>query len=81
MLQALSVLGPAFVATESSNPRALRAGDLAARAEPYFQHVESIPDPVLARSRALELAGPAGAVVVTGSLYLLLELNGHGATS
>src|SRR5437868_9234610 len=41
MLEALSVLGPTLVATESSNPRALRAGDLAARAEPYFQHVES----------------------------------------
>ena len=78
MLEALSVLGPTFVATESSNPRALRAGDLAARAEPYFQHVEQIPDPFEARARALGLAGPSGAVVVTGSLYLLAELNGHG---
>jgi dihydrofolate synthase/folylpolyglutamate synthase len=78
MLEALSILGPTLIATESSNSRALRAGDLAARAEPYFQHVESIPDPVLARSRALDLAGPAGAVAVTGSLYLLAELNGHG---
>ena len=81
MLEALSVLGPTLIATESANPRALRAGDLAARAEPYFQHVEAIPDPFLARSRALELAGPSGAVAVTGSLYLLLELNGHGTTS
>ena len=79
MLQALSVLGPTLIATESSNSRALRAGDLAARAEPYFQHVESIPDPGQARSRALELAGPSGAVAVTGSLYLLAELNDHGA--
>ncbi len=77
MLEALSVLGPALVATESSNARALAAGDLAARAEPYFQHVESIPDPVEARRRALEVAGPQGAVVVTGSLYLLSELNGR----
>ncbi len=71
MLEALSVLGPTLIATESSNPRALRAGDLAARAEPYFQHVEPIPDPFQARRRALELAGPRGAVAVTGSLYLL----------
>jgi dihydrofolate synthase/folylpolyglutamate synthase len=78
MLEALSVLGPTLVATESSNPRALGAGDLAARAEPYFQHVEPIPDPIAARARALELAGPHGAVAVTGSLYLLAELNGHG---
>jgi dihydrofolate synthase/folylpolyglutamate synthase len=78
MLEALSVLGPTLIATESSNARALGAGDLAARAEPYFQHVEPIPDPFAARRRALELAGPKGAVAVTGSLYLLAELSGHG---
>jgi len=78
MLEALSVLGSTLIATESSNSRAIRAGDLAARAEPYFQHVEPIPDPFQARRRALDLAGPQGAVAVTGSLYLLSELNGHG---
>jgi dihydrofolate synthase/folylpolyglutamate synthase len=79
MLEALSVLGGTFVATQSSNSRSLPAGDLASRAKPYFQHVEPISDPSEARSRALELAGPAGAVVVTGSLYLLAELSGRGA--
>jgi dihydrofolate synthase/folylpolyglutamate synthase len=79
MLQALSVLGPALVATESSNGRSLRAGDLGTRAEPYFQRVEPIADPHEARRRALALAGPPGAVVVTGSLYLLSELSGSGA--
>jgi dihydrofolate synthase/folylpolyglutamate synthase len=78
MLEALSVLGETLVATESSNPRAIRAGDLAARAEPYFSRVESIADPREARSRAIALAGPSGAVVVTGSLYLLSELSGRG---
>ncbi len=81
MLEALSVLGSTLIATESSNARALPAGDLAARAEPYFQHVEPIPDPFQARRRALELAGPHGAVAVTGSLYLLSELSGHGTDS
>jgi dihydrofolate synthase/folylpolyglutamate synthase len=76
MLEALSVLGSTIVATESPNERSLQAGDLAARAEPYFSHVESIADPHAARSRALALAGPSGAVVVTGSLYLLSELSG-----
>jgi dihydrofolate synthase / folylpolyglutamate synthase len=78
MLEALSVLGGTLVATQSSNSRSLPAGDLASRAKPYFQHVEPIPDPSEARSRALELAGPEGAVVVTGSLYLLAELSGRG---
>ena len=40
--------------------RSLQAGDLAARAEPYFSHVEPIADPHAARSRALALAGPTG---------------------
>jgi len=81
MLEALSVLGGTLVATQSGNLRSLAAGDLASRAKPYFQHVEPVPDPSEARSRALELAGPQGAVVVTGSLYLLAELSGHGADS
>jgi dihydrofolate synthase / folylpolyglutamate synthase len=79
MLEALSVLGGTLIATQSGNSRAVPAGDLASRAKPYFQHVEPNPDPSEARSRALELAGPEGAVVVTGSLYLLAELSGRGA--
>jgi dihydrofolate synthase / folylpolyglutamate synthase len=78
MLEALSVLGGTLVATESANARSLQAGDLASRAEPYFRHVEPFPDPQAARTRALEIAGREGALVVTGSLYLLAELSGHG---
>ena len=76
LLEALSVLGDTLVATESENVRALPAGELALRAEPYFRHVESDPDPAAARLRALDLAGPDGAVLVTGSLYLLAQLSG-----
>jgi dihydrofolate synthase / folylpolyglutamate synthase len=78
MLEALSVLGGTLVATESASARSLQAGDLASRAEPYFRHVEPFPDPQAARRRALELAGREGALLVTGSLYLLAELSGHG---
>ena len=78
MLEALSVLGDTLVATESTNVRSLPAGELARRAERYFRHVEPIPDPVEARARTLALAGPSGALVVTGSLYLLSELSGRG---
>jgi len=78
MLEALSVLGSRFVATESRNTRSLSAGELAVRAEPYFEHVENVVDPADARRRALALAGPGGAVLVTGSLYLLTELSGTG---
>jgi dihydrofolate synthase/folylpolyglutamate synthase len=76
MLEALSVLGSRLVATQSSNSRSLPAGELAARAERYFDHVEIVADPVEARRRAVALAGPDGAVLVSGSLYLLSDLSG-----
>jgi len=81
MLEALSVLGDVLVATESTNARALPAREVAAGAEPYFEHVETVPDPAAARRRALDLAGPDGAVLVTGSLYLLTELSGTRETN
>jgi dihydrofolate synthase/folylpolyglutamate synthase len=77
MLEALSVLGPTLVATESRNGRALPSAELAALASAHFERVEIEPEPVAARTRALELAGPDGAVLVTGSLYLLAELSGE----
>jgi len=76
MLEALSVLGSTLVATESLNERALPARELAALGSAHFARVEMLPDPQAARSRALELAGAGGAVLVTGSLYLLAELSG-----
>ena len=78
MLRALSVLGGTLVATESSSIRALAAADLASLAEPYFEHVEAVADPADARRRGLDLAGPDGAVLVAGSLYLLADLNDAG---
>jgi dihydrofolate synthase / folylpolyglutamate synthase len=77
MLEALSVLGPTLVATESRNGRALPAAELAALASAHFDSVEAEAEPKAARTRALELAGPGGAVLVTGSLYLLAELSGE----
>jgi len=77
MLEALSVLGPTLVATESRNGRALPAAELAALASAHFDLVEAEPEPTAARARAVELAGPGGAVLVTGSLYLLADLSGE----
>jgi dihydrofolate synthase / folylpolyglutamate synthase len=75
MLEALSVLGPTLVATESRNGRALPAAELEALGSAHFERVEAVLDPAAARARALELAGPDGAVLVTGSLYLLADLS------
>ncbi len=71
MLGQLSAVGERFVATSSSSPRALAADDLAARARPFFARVEAHDDPIEALALAHALGEP---VLVTGSLYLLADL-------
>ena len=75
MLEALSVLGGTLVATQSRNGRSVPAEELADIGRRFFDRVEAEPDPRAARTRALETGN---AVLVTGSLYLLSELHGHG---
>ena len=75
MLASFSALGPRLVATSSGHARALTAGDLARRAACFFPRVDVEPDPVRARERAREAAGPGGAVLVSGSLTLLAALD------
>ncbi len=74
MLAALSALGDTFVATASGNPRALPAGQLAARAKAHFAAVRTAPDPEEALRVGRGAAGEGGALLVTGSLYLLADL-------
>jgi dihydrofolate synthase/folylpolyglutamate synthase len=74
MLAALSALGGTLVATTSSNPRALGAEELASLGRPFFERVEGVPAPAEALARGRELAGEDGALLVTGSLYLLADL-------
>jgi dihydrofolate synthase / folylpolyglutamate synthase len=71
MLRGLADAGRRFVATQSSNPRALPARTLADAARRHFEHVEVVEDPVAALRRGHELGEP---VLVTGSLYLLADL-------
>ena len=75
MLAELATLGSTLVATQSSNPRALPAEDLARVAEPYFAQIEIEPDPATALARARE----HGPVLVTGSLYLIGDLSRNDA--
>jgi dihydrofolate synthase / folylpolyglutamate synthase len=74
-LRALSQAGPTLVATSSRSARALASAELARRAEPFFATVEAVDDPAAALARGRDLAAPGGAVLVTGSLYLLADLN------
>jgi dihydrofolate synthase/folylpolyglutamate synthase len=71
ILRLLAAHASVLVATTSTHPRALAPEELAARARPYFAHVETVGDPVSAVARARELGVP---VLVTGSLYLLADL-------
>ncbi len=78
MLAALSVVGDALVATQSSNPRALPADELARLARTWFEVTETERDSGAALARARAIAGASGAVLVTGSLYLLADLFARG---
>jgi dihydrofolate synthase/folylpolyglutamate synthase len=78
MLAALSALGDTLVATTSSNSRALPAAELATLGSRWFPRTEQEPDPAAALAAARAIAGPSGALLVTGSLYLLADLAGGG---
>ena len=74
VLEALAPQLQAAVATQSASPRALPAADLAARLAARGVPAEVVTPPSAALARARERAGPAGAVLVSGSLSLLEEL-------
>jgi dihydrofolate synthase/folylpolyglutamate synthase len=66
------------VFTSSANPRALPPATLASLAEQLGgPPSEIVPDPRAAVARAQALAGPGGAVLATGSIYLVADLLGE----
>jgi dihydrofolate synthase/folylpolyglutamate synthase len=72
MLPALAGRVRAAVATDVGSPRSLKAADLALEIERQLAvPVEQASNPVEALAVARKLAGPEGAVLVTGSLYLV----------
>jgi dihydrofolate synthase / folylpolyglutamate synthase len=77
MLAGLRRVGSRFIATETETDRSLAANELARLAREFFPAVESVADATAALEHARELAGPEGAVLVTGSLYLLRDLFGR----
>ena len=72
MLGALLPQAENVVFTRTSNPRALSPGTLTHLAE--RPDAVTVGDPKLALERAKELAGPTGAVLATGSIYLIADL-------
>jgi dihydrofolate synthase / folylpolyglutamate synthase len=74
MLRALLPRCERFVCTAAPSPRALSPATLASLVEQLGASAEIVPAPRAAVARAQELAGPEGAVVATGSIYLIAEL-------
>jgi dihydrofolate synthase / folylpolyglutamate synthase len=76
MLRALLPGSAGAVFTRSANPRALSPATLASLAGQLGATgpLEIEPDPARAVERARALAGPGGAVVATGSIYLVADL-------
>ncbi len=82
MLRRFLPLLDAVVCTQASEPRSLTAEELAAALRAAARDlgrdappVHVVSDPHAALARAKELAGPEGAVLVGGSLYLLEDLS------
>ncbi|MEA2480696.1 MAG: dihydrofolate synthase / folylpolyglutamate synthase [Thermoleophilaceae bacterium] len=75
MLRAVLPLCERVVFTRASNPRSLSPGTLETLAAQLGgPPAESVSDPRRAVARAQELAGPDGAVVAMGSIYLVADL-------
>jgi dihydrofolate synthase / folylpolyglutamate synthase len=74
MLRALLPRCPRFVCTAAPSPRALSPATLASLVEQLGASAEIVPAPRAAVARAQELAGPEGAVIATGSIYLIADL-------
>jgi dihydrofolate synthase/folylpolyglutamate synthase len=75
MLGTLGQASDALVFTSSQNPRALPPPTLQSLARQLSgPPSEVLGDPRAAVERARELAGPAGMVVITGSIYLVADL-------
>ncbi len=74
MIRPLARACPAVIATRSSHPRAANAEGLAHLARLAGMGAEVVEDPFEATARARSIAGPRGAVIVCGSLYLLADV-------
>jgi dihydrofolate synthase/folylpolyglutamate synthase len=78
MLRELLPCCAAVVLTSNANPRALPPATLESLARQVARDdpppMELVTDPRAAVRRARELAGPDGAVLATGSIYLVADL-------
>ncbi|MBI4226709.1 MAG: bifunctional folylpolyglutamate synthase/dihydrofolate synthase [Candidatus Omnitrophica bacterium] len=79
--EALRPLSPAVIATQARHPRALAAGELAARLSRWFSTVGTAASVHEAVTQAARLAAPDDVILVTGSLFLIGELLAQAAAA
>jgi dihydrofolate synthase/folylpolyglutamate synthase len=77
MIASLADVCSAIVATRSSHARAATPEGLAHLGMLAGMRAEVVEDPLAAIARGRALAGPRGALVVCGSLYLLADVRAH----
>ncbi|MGK2938242.1 MAG: bifunctional folylpolyglutamate synthase/dihydrofolate synthase [Solirubrobacteraceae bacterium] len=81
MLGALLPHCAQVVVTSNANPRALSPATLESLAAQIAEvSIQREPEPKRALARARELAGPAGVVLATGSIYLIADLSRTAGT-
>jgi dihydrofolate synthase/folylpolyglutamate synthase len=77
MLRTLVAVSDALICTNSHNPRALPPPTLESLAGQLDgPPAQIVRGPGAALARAREVAGPGGAVIATGSIYLIADLLG-----
>jgi dihydrofolate synthase/folylpolyglutamate synthase len=73
MAEILFPLAERVIATRADNPRSAAPDEIRQAAARTASEIEDAPDVASALSRAAELAGAKGVVVVTGSIYIVGE--------
>lgn len=63
-----------YLFTQAASPRALPAAELAAKAERYGLHGETLPEAAAALARARARASPHDMIFIGGSFYLIGEI-------
>ncbi|MDW8366786.1 MAG: folylpolyglutamate synthase/dihydrofolate synthase family protein [Abditibacteriales bacterium] len=74
MVAALAPLAEVFIATQANNPRAAPAAQIAAFARPHTPDVRAVAPVMDAVKLAMQLAQPDDVVCVTGSFYVIGEV-------
>jgi dihydrofolate synthase/folylpolyglutamate synthase len=81
MVEQWSLRAAMFIATQAQHPRAARAEALAEAARNWCSHTEAVPNVMDALRRAMSLATPDDVICVSGSFFVLAEIDRQSVNS